>query len=818
MTVVFDSKLCIVDIINPDISMLLDLTKDVLVGKHADELKDITAAGNRYAAQIISYNVNKAFKENRNVYFEYPTRSKDGIKAYTICYGKISKDDRLYIDAITIDESDIFEAHTVFTNYIINPTIDNVQMDVTRRKDNEVELERQFALLTSMYENLPVGILIYDKNGDFISLNKKIETIFGITQQTTLVTNLFNDRHISPDKREEIKTGKDIDYEISYKKENGDEESLFLSIKVTIIRDRLGVIHNYLLICEDITERKNAERELRQKHSLIESIYNSVPVGIELYDRKGSLIEVNNYDMEMMGIESKKSVLGINLFGDPNTPDEIKQKTQSGINVEYTLDYDFNLVKNGYYNTVKSGRRFMHVKTAILRDPDNEIDGYLVSYQDKTKDIIRERLLEEAGRKFSAMFSSMTNGIELYDKSGVLIDCNDADLNIFGIENKRDFINGRVSLFDNPNIPYTKIERQLKDSTHCCEIKYDFDIVRGKKYYKTRKSGSIYIDMKFSPIYINEDEFFGYIAEMKDISDVKEKEKQLQETKTHLEMALNSSDISVWNFETDTRCFKALYGNPIAGNGISWDKFMSLLHPDDVGYVNDVFSEIISEKSEKNIFVIRIKNEDIEGGYSFYESSLIGIKSDGIITHITGTEKNITYNVLIKKHLEESNIKTNLILDNLTSGFVHIDNNYNVVWENLSRINSTYQTGRYKVGRKCYETVNGLISPCEKCVVKEIKKSGRRTTITQYDNNGTVMEITGDVVKNKDGKLVGYLCRFDDMTEISRQRNELEKGREELNLALEAGNISAWTYNIEEKMFNTLQGGDDFRNRTDNGG
>lgn len=59
---------------------------------------------------------------------------------------------------------------------------------------------------------------------------------------------------------------------------------------------------------------------------------------------------------------------------------------------------------------------------------------------------------------------------------------------------------------------------------------------------------------------------------------------------------------------------------------------------------------------------------------------------------------------------------------------------------------------------------------------------------------------------NENGVVKHIIGITQDVTEVYQQRETITKNRDELNLALEAGRISAWTYNVNEEMFYTLYG------------
>ena len=48
-----------------------------------------------------------------------------------------------------------------------------------------------------------------------------------------------------------------------------------------------------------------------------------LPIGLELYDRNGLLIDANKAEMEIMGVVDLNEALGISLFENPNFSDKI---------------------------------------------------------------------------------------------------------------------------------------------------------------------------------------------------------------------------------------------------------------------------------------------------------------------------------------------------------------------------------------------------------------------------------------------------------------------------------------------------------------
>ena len=57
---------------------------------------------------------------------------------------------------------------------------------------------------------------------------------------------------------------------------------------------------------------------LKKELNLV-NIYQKLPIGIELYDEEGNLIDLNETDEQLFAIK-RTDFIGINLFENPNFP------------------------------------------------------------------------------------------------------------------------------------------------------------------------------------------------------------------------------------------------------------------------------------------------------------------------------------------------------------------------------------------------------------------------------------------------------------------------------------------------------------------
>lgn len=80
----------------------------------------------------------------------------------------------------------------------------------------------------------------------------------------------------------------------------------------------------------DVTESIRAQKELQRNEAKLQNLYKTIPVGIEIYDKDGVLLDLNDEDMRIFGIERKEDALGVSLFDNPNVSPEEREAMRQG--------------------------------------------------------------------------------------------------------------------------------------------------------------------------------------------------------------------------------------------------------------------------------------------------------------------------------------------------------------------------------------------------------------------------------------------------------------------------------------------------------
>lgn len=139
----------------------------------------------------------------------------------------------------------------------------------------------------------------------------------------------------------------------------------------------------------------SAHQALQNSERILHNIYKNLPVGIELYDKDGQMVDLNKKDMEMFRISNKEDILGVNIFENPILPEEIKQKIKDNENADFTFRYDFSKINKYYQPNSTTGFIDLTTKVTTLYDHNHEPINYLLINVDKTEDTIAYNKIQE---------------------------------------------------------------------------------------------------------------------------------------------------------------------------------------------------------------------------------------------------------------------------------------------------------------------------------------------------------------------------------------------------------------------------------------
>ena len=146
---------------------------------------------------------------------------------------------------------------------------------------------------------------------------------------------------------------------------------------------------------QDGPDMASAYQALQYSERLLSNIFKYLPIGIELYDMDGVLVDLNDKELEMFHIEKKEDVLGVNIFDNPIFPKEMKERLKKNEDADFTFRYDFSKVGSYYQNTQKQGTIDLMTKVTTLYNSEHQPINYLLINADKTETTVAYNKIQE---------------------------------------------------------------------------------------------------------------------------------------------------------------------------------------------------------------------------------------------------------------------------------------------------------------------------------------------------------------------------------------------------------------------------------------
>jgi len=287
--------------------------------------------------------------------------------------------------------------------------------DITERKKAELKLIEQAFIL----HNVSDAVIGYDRENRVTYWGPSAEHIFGYTAEEVMgKCSIDVLRPTYTEKTRKTLRNKlwDTGYlvaEVTYRHKNG--QYINTEINYKLLKDIDDYVIGHVSVIRDITERKKAEKLLKESEEKYRLLFNSLPVGIGVADFKGNVMAANptmniiaGYSSEEWKTIKLKSIY-VNFAERQKVLEMLKKKG-------CVRDFEVLLKR-------KDGT----IYTALLNIDLVDMEGkqmLLTNIRDITERKKAEKLLEEKERFLASIFSSIQDGICVIDNKMNIIRVN----------------------------------------------------------------------------------------------------------------------------------------------------------------------------------------------------------------------------------------------------------------------------------------------------------------------------------------------------------------------------------------------------------
>lgn len=384
------------------------------------------------------------------------------------------------------------------------------------RRESRERLETYGRLV----ENLPVGVYrtTPEPHGEVINVNPALVEILNADSPEALEGSSVRKFYRDPADRVALsdelqRTGLVVGKELKQETEDGEE----IWISTTTIRTVENDEVFFDGIVQDITERKEHERELERQEFLFSRVQDIADIGVWEYDLRTEELTWSDGVRHILGINDEHELTfeGAVEFYHPDDREEIKCAVNEAIEQGTGHDRELRIVRpdgsvrdvhvNGEVHTDESGN------TAVLR-------GVL---QDITERKERETQLQ----RYEYAYDSALSGIAIADLDGEVTEVNSACLDMWGYDQTKDILGTAV----------TEVWKHPEKAAAVVDTIHETGSWVGDLQAVRDDGSTFHAQCAANHLTDDEGEPIGLLASFIDISERKEHERKLQRQNEQLD-------------------------------------------------------------------------------------------------------------------------------------------------------------------------------------------------------------------------------------------------------------------------------------------
>jgi len=304
-------------------------------------------------------------------------------------------------------------------------------------------------MLQSILANSGDAILVADAKGCIILVNKAVVQMLGYREDELIGMHLVE---LTPfEGKFPSTTGEEVVIDDEYHRYNvektmemfekgkatnvefyftgKDKRIIPVETTLSLLKDQSGEIRGSVILCRDITERKKAEKEIREARDFLENIFKTSVDGILVSDESGYITLVNHALEKMTGY-SKDELVGKHT-SELRPPDE--KYRAMGAELKRNLYEDGFVIGQEMTWLKKDGSLLeAEVNSALLKNNEGTITGGLSHIRDITEKKKATKDLMETRDFLNNIFKTSADAIMVSDAQGFITMVNEAAVTLTG--------------------------------------------------------------------------------------------------------------------------------------------------------------------------------------------------------------------------------------------------------------------------------------------------------------------------------------------------------------------------------------------------
>ncbi|MGO8988107.1 MAG: PAS domain S-box protein [bacterium] len=640
----------------------------------------------------------------------------------------------------------------------------------------------------NLVTHAPIGLSTFDKKGEYNYVNPKFTEMFGYTlEDIPTGTKWFEKAHPDPEYRQKVLAFWKEDFGAAKDakapprvftvtcKDGSSKEVLFKHVALTD--------ETHLVTYEDITERKLAEKALRESEEKYRTLFDSSKDAIIIISKDGKFVDVNAASVELLGYQSKEEFLKIESMSQLCFNPEGQCKILEILSKqEQVKDLEQELRR-------KDGERVFVLLTA---NPRKDSKGNVIGYRGTIRDITERKKTEEALRqseeRYRNILNSITDGYSEIDLSGNFTFVNNVTCKHLGYT--------KEELIGMSYRQYTSEENGKKIKQLFTEVYNTGKPIEITEHELINKDGTTATyELSVSLMRNAEGNPIGFRQTSRDVTQRRKSEEVLRQSEERYRSILES--IRDGYYEIDLEGKFTLINDAVCRHlGYSREELIGQnpqLYTDEAtaNKIGHLYAEVY--KTGKPIDVLEVEYIRKDGTRVDTEVSVSLFRDpEGKPVGFRGVSRDITERKKAQEALKKSEERYRTILESMVEGYFEVDLAGNFTFVNDAECrNLGYSNPQEMIGmnnrqytekesaKKVFETFNQVYKtgePLKGLVYEFVRKDGTKA----------FNELSVSLIKDSKGKPVGFRGNSRDITDRKKTEDALKRSEERYRNILES--------------------------------
>ena len=437
--------------------------------------------------------------------------------------------------------------------------------DINQQKKRQLELKAAKDRFESIFDNSPVGTLLFDLSDKIFAINPASLRILGFENypEKSLKNLKFGDfmKSDNNDFLEQLKEELILKKNKSYAREmeclHSSGNTITCNIISSLIPGEKNLDQLIIAKIQDISHQKKLQRSAAENANKFIKAFENSPNGMGVVDHAGRWVMINNNLSQMMGY-TKAELLRLS-FKDIIHPEDLEidhEFMKSLVNREV----EYYSVEKRYIH--KSGKIvYCHSNISAIRDENGQVISFINQVVDMTQNIKAQNDLKNTLTDLQGLLDATTQIIIVEtDLNHIIRKFNKGAEKILGY--KAEEVVGRKSpglfhISEEVEAKRIQLEEAYGTAIDPNEV-FSYNVLSGSAQYQEwtykRKDGSRFpVQLVVTAVRNQEEVITGYLGVATDISELKAMEASLIISKEKAEMASKSKSEFLANMSHEIR-------------------------------------------------------------------------------------------------------------------------------------------------------------------------------------------------------------------------------------------------------------------------